>query len=126
MKKLLLFGLIALASCQKADIKPIEKDRVPAPITQIVWFDHWNMDLIEMRYFDIEQHIGKLKGNYPQIDVVIVSDNGQEYNLNDGGGYWWNDNKLWMHRTDWYDNGIFDNEQFNDGYMNRGYVIIYQ
>ena len=122
MKKILLFALLAV-SCQKVDIQPNEeKGKLPDPqVYTITWFDHWNMDIIERRYVDL----GKLKEYPDSIDVIILSDNGQEYNLKTAGGYYWNDGKLWLWRHDWFDNTFFDNTDFDDGYMNRGYIIIY-
>ena len=120
MKKLLLLALLAVG-CQKEDIKPIE-EKIPNPqLYTITWFDHWNMDLAERRYVDL----GKLKEYPDSIDVIIIADNGTEHNILNGGGYYWNDGKLWLWRHDWFDNPYFDNTDFNDGYMNRGYIIIY-
>ena len=126
MKKAILLSLLVLAGCQKTDVTP--KGKLPDPhIADIVWFDYWDMDKIEMRYFDIADSIGKIKGNYPTIDVIIVGDDGTETNLNEGGGYWWNMGKLYFHRFDEYNvNGIFDNDNYDDTtVINRGYVIIY-
>lgn len=124
MKKILLFALLAV-SCQKADIKPNEEKatgKIPTlPSYTITWFDHWNMDLTERRYVDL----GKLKEYPDSIDVIILSDNGQEFNLQIAGGYYWNDGKLWLWRHDWFDNPFFDNSNFDDGVMNRGYIITY-
>jgi hypothetical protein len=122
MKKAILLSLLVLAGCQKTDVTP--KGKLPDPhIADIVWFDYWNMDKIEMRYFDIADSIGKIKGSYPTIDVIIVGDDGTETNLNEGGGYWWNMGKLYFHR---FDDGIFDNTNYDDTtVINRVYVIIY-
>ena len=125
MKKSILLLALAFVSCEKADIKPnLDKGKLPDPqVYEIVWFDHWNMDKIEMRYVDL----GKIKGDYPTVDVIIVGDDGTETNLNEGGAHWWNAGKLWlMCHDEFHTDGIFDNTNYDDTtVLNRGYILIY-